>query len=121
MTNPSTSVHVVVAEASADQLLHQEGLFIGAARGGDATNGIATILGLDALELTGGISQSLVPCDLAPWICDLFADHRRGNAVLVRSIAPGEAALDAGMAFIRLAALVGDHTHDGFTLHLCLE
>ena len=49
------------------------------------------------------------------------ADHRLGDAVLVGGVAEGEAALDAGMAFVGLARLVGDHAHDRFALHLGLE
>ena len=36
-------------------------------------------------------------------------------------IAPGEAALHAGMALVRLAVLVGHHADDAVTLHLRLE
>src|SRR6478609_6203777 len=36
-------------------------------------------------------------------------------------IAPGEAALDAAMALIRLAVLVGHHADDAVALHLRLE
>ena len=51
----------------------------------------------------------------------LLADHRLGDAVLVGGVAPGEAALDAGMAVVGLAVLVGHHAHDRVALHLRLE
>src|SRR6185369_5895490 len=63
----------------------------------------------------------LVPRHLAPGIGDVFADHRLENAFLVGGVAPGEAALDAGMAAIGLAILVGNHAHDFLTAHLRLE
>ena len=56
MADARAGIDVVVAEAGADELLHQERLFIGAARRGDAADGILAVLGLDALELGGGIS-----------------------------------------------------------------
>ena len=58
---------------------------------------------------------------LAPGIGDLGADHRLGDAVLVGRIAPGEAALDAGMAVVGLAVLVRHHAHHLVALHLGLE
>ena len=39
----------------------------------------------------------------------------------MRGVAPGEAALDAGMAVIRLAVLAGHHADDGLALHFGLE
>src|SRR5213075_2680243 len=41
--------------------------------------------------------------------------------VLVGRIAPGEAALDAGMAVVRAAFLIGHHAHDFGAAHLGLE
>ncbi len=114
-------VDIVVAEGGADHLLHQIGFFVGAARGGDAADRAVAVFLLDALELGGGVVDRLVPGHFAPRIGDLGADHRLGDAVLVRRIAPGEAALDAGMAVVRLAVLVGHHAHDFVALHLRLE
>ena len=57
-------VDIVVAEAGADQLLHQIGFFVGAARRGDAADGVAAVFGLDALELGGGVRERLVPATL---------------------------------------------------------
>jgi hypothetical protein len=69
---------------------------------------------LAVLELPfGGIrlakGDRLLPGDLAPGLVDRLADHRVEDAVLVVGVAPGEAALDAGMAAIGLAVLVGHH------------
>ncbi len=62
-----------------------------------------------------------LPADLAPGVGDLLADHRLEHAVLVGRIAPGEAALDAGMAFVGLAVLPRHHADDLVALHLGLE
>src|SRR5579872_366777 len=121
MADPGAGIYIVVAEACADQLLDQVGLFVRAARGRDAADGIPAVLGLDALELTCRMADRLVPADLAPRIGDLGPDHRLGDAVLVGRIAPGEAALDAGMAVVGLATLVRRHAQDLVALHLGLE
>ena len=49
------------------------------------------------------------------------ADHRLGDAVRVGGVAPGEAALDAGMAAIGLAVVPGHHPDDLGRPHLGLE
>jgi hypothetical protein len=51
----------------------------------------------------------------------LLADHRVEDALLVAGIAPGEAALDAGMAAIGLAVLVRHHAHQLVAAHFGLE
>ena len=61
-------IDVVVAEAGADQLLHQIGFFVGAARGGDAADGVAAVLRLDALEFGRRESEGFVPGDFLPGI-----------------------------------------------------
>ena len=114
-------VDVVVAERGAHQLLHQVGFFVGAARRGDAADRVAAVLRLDALELAGGVVDRLVPAHFLPRVGDLLADHRLGDAVLVRGVAPGEAALDAGVAVVGLAVLLRHHAHDFVALHLGLE
>src|SRR5271168_2305028 len=114
-------IDVVVAEARANQLLNQEHLLVGAARGGNGPEGVAAVSGPDAFEFARRIRERLVPGDLAPGIVDLGPDHRLDDAILVSGVAIGEAALDAGMAFVRLAGLVGDHADDLFALHLGLE
>ena len=54
-------VDIVVAEGRAHELLHQEGLLVGAARRGDAADRAAAIFRLDALELGGARSRSPLP------------------------------------------------------------
>jgi hypothetical protein len=49
MAHARAGIDVVVAESCTDQLLHQERLFIGAARRRNAADGILAVLGLDAL------------------------------------------------------------------------
>ncbi len=63
----------------------------------------------------------LLPRHLAPGVADLGADHRLEDALAVIGVAPGEAALDAGMAAVRLAVLVRHHAHDLVAAHLGLE
>ena len=43
MADAGAGIDIVVAEAGADQLLHQKGLFIGAARRGDAADRVAAV------------------------------------------------------------------------------
>jgi hypothetical protein len=50
MADPGAGVDIVVAKTGADQLLHQVGFFVGATRGGDATDSVAAILPLNAAE-----------------------------------------------------------------------
>ena len=68
VADAGAGVDIVVAEAGADQLLHQVGFFIGAAGRGDAADGVAAIFGLDALELRRGEIDRLVPGHFAPGI-----------------------------------------------------
>ena len=121
MANPRAGIDVVVLEGSAHQLLDEIGLLVGAARGGDAADSVTAVFRLEPPELLSGVGDRLLPAHLAPGIGDLLADHRLGDAILVRGIAPGEAALHAGMALVRLAVLVGHHAHDRVAAHLRLE
>ncbi|MCY1496817.1 hypothetical protein D9M68_307670 [compost metagenome] len=121
MADPGAGVDVVVAEGGAHQLLHQVGLFVGAAAGGDAADGVAPVLQLDAAEFAGCVVHRLFPADFLPGIADVLADHRLGDAVRVGRIAPGEAALDAGVAVVGLAVAVGNHAHQLLALHLGAE
>src|SRR5579871_5834567 len=121
MANPRAGIDIVVAESRADHLLHQIRLFIGAARTRDAADGAAAVFLLDALEFGSRIGDRLVPAHFAPRIGDRFADHRLGDAFLMRRITPGEAALDARMPVIGLAVLVRRHPHHAIALKLCLE
>src|SRR5262249_19874161 len=88
---------------------------------GDAADGVAAVLGLNALELGGSKAECLVPGNFLPGVLDPFADHRLENAFLVGGVAPGEAALDAGMAAIGLAVLPRHHAHHFLAAHLRLE
>ncbi|OIQ79003.1 hypothetical protein GALL_392840 [mine drainage metagenome] len=95
MAHARAGIDVVVAESRAHQLLHQIGFLVGAARRGDAADRAAAVLGLDAAELRRGVGDRRLPADLGPRLVDRTPDHRSRDAVLVRRVAPGEAALDA--------------------------
>src|SRR5262249_5553680 len=114
-------VDVVVAEAGANQLLHEERLLIGAARRGDAADGVLAVLRLNALELASRVIDRLLPAHLLPRIGDLGADHGLQDALPVGGIAPGETAFYTGMAAVRLAVLVRHHTDQLLAAHLGLE
>ena len=121
VADAGAGVHVVGAKGRAHQLLHEVGLFVGAARGGDAAHRVTAVLGLDALDLGGRVRERHLPADFLPGLVDAGPDHGRGDAVLVGRIAPGEAALDAAVAFVGLAVFPGRHAHHGVALHLGLE
>jgi hypothetical protein len=120
-TSVCAGIDVVVAEAAADQLLHQEGLLVGAARRSDPPDRAAAVPLLDALELGRSVRDRFVPRHFAPGIADLGADHRLQDALAVLGVAPGEAALDAGVPAIGLAVLPRHHAHDFLAAHLRLE
>src|ERR1035437_3537627 len=90
MANTGTGVHVVVAKGSANQLLHQVDLFIGAARRGNTAHSIFAVFGLNAFELAGRITDGLIPTHLLPSVADALANHRLGNAVFVLGITPSK-------------------------------
>ena len=121
VAHAGAGVDVVVAEAGAHQFLHEIGLLVGAARGGDAADGVAAVLGLDALQLDGRVADGLLPGHFLPGIGDLRADHGLDDAVRMRGIADGKAALDAGMAVIGVAVHVRHHAHHFLALHLGAE
>ena len=75
MADARAGVDVVGAERGAHELLHQEGLLVGAARGRDAADGLAAVLRLDAAELGRGVGDRLVP-----------ADSRHGSVICSRII-----------------------------------
>src|SRR5690606_7120623 len=79
------------------------------------------VAGLDVLEPPRREGKRLFPTGFAPRIGDAFADHRLEDAVAVLRIAPGEPALDAGMAAIGLAVLPGHHAHKLVPAHLGAE
>ncbi len=121
VANARAGVDVVVAESGANHLLNQEHFLVGAARGTDRANRIAPVLRLDAPEFVRRIGDRVVPGDFAPRVLDPLADHRLEDAVLMGGVAVGEPALDAGMALVGFAGLVGDHAHDFVALEFRLE
>ena len=121
VADAGAGVDIVVAEAHAHELLDQKHLFVRAARGADRADKIAPVPSPNAPEFARRTGERLVPRDLPPRILDPRADHRLENPVLVRGVAIGEAALDAGMAFVGLARLLGDHTQDFVALQFRLE
>src|SRR5690606_20231633 len=97
------------------------GLFVGAARGGNAAQRAGAVLVLDALDLGGGVSDRLLPAHFLPGLVDGLADHRLGDAVLVIGVAPGEAALNAAMAPVGLAILPRHHADQLLAAHFGAE
>jgi hypothetical protein len=121
MADAGAGIDVVVAESRAHQLLHQVVLFVGAAAGDDGADRVAAVLLLDAAELARGVGQRLLPRHFAPGVACLGADHRTRDAVRVRRIAPGEAALDAGVALVGAALPGRHHAHHLIALHFGVE
>jgi len=121
MAHACAGVHVVGVQRGAHQFLRQVHLFIRAAARGDAAHRVLAVARLDGLEARGGEVDRLVPAHLAPRVGDFFAHHGRLDAVRVRGVAPGKAALDAGMALVGLAVLPRHHAHHGVAFHLGLE
>src|SRR4029453_16429215 len=76
MADARAGVDVVREQCRAHQLLDEVGLLVRAARGGDAADGVAAVLLLDATELPRRVRKRLLPANLAPGIGDLRADHR---------------------------------------------
>ena len=75
MANARAGVDVVVAEPGANHLLNQEHFLVGAARGTDRADRVASVLPLDAPEFVRRIGDRVVPGDFAPRILDPLADH----------------------------------------------
>ena len=61
VADAGAGVDVVVAQRRAHQLLHQEHFLVGAARRGDAADGVAAVAGLDAPELGRRVGDGLAP------------------------------------------------------------
>ncbi len=121
MADARAGIRVVVHEHGAGQLLHEVGLFVRAAAGGDDAYRLTAVFRLDALHPVGGKRHRLGPGHLATRIGDRVPDHRLQDAVLVRGIAIGKAALDAGMAPVGLAVLVRGHADQFIPPHFRLE
>jgi hypothetical protein len=68
MTDPRAGIDVVVAEAGANEFLDEVGLFVGAARRCDPADGVLAMRRLNAFELGGGVTDRLVPGNLAPGV-----------------------------------------------------
>src|SRR5713101_7603877 len=112
MTHARAGIDVVVAEGRAHQLLDEISLFVGAARGGDPADRIASVFLLNALEFARRKTQGFIPSYFAPRIADTRADHRLGHAIGMGRVTPREASLHARMAVIREAVLVRYHPDD---------
>src|SRR5450830_613062 len=121
MADPRAGVDVIVAEGGPHQFLHQVGFFVGAAAGGDAADGVAAVCLLQPAEFAGSVGHRFIPADFLPGIVDVLADHRLGDAIRVAGVAPGKAPLDAGVAVVGVAVLVGNHTHQLVAFHLGAE
>jgi hypothetical protein len=61
VADAGAGVDVVVAERGPDQLLHQVGFLIRAARRGDAAYGCAAVFILDAAHLGSGVADRFFP------------------------------------------------------------
>ena len=68
-----------------------------------------------------GVGDGLVPAHHPPRVRDGLADHGGEHTLLVRRVAPGEAALHARVALVRATVLVGHHAHDLVAAQLGLE
>ena len=78
-------------------------------------------MGLHVAQTFGSKGQRLVALDLLPGLVDVVTNHRLGDAVFVRGIAKGEAALDATVAVVGVTALVRDHANQLVALHFGFE
>ncbi len=118
MADPGAGVHIVRAEGRAHHLLDGEHLLVGAARRRDPADGSGTIAVLDGPQPGGGVRDRLLPADLAPGVGRLLAQERVEHAIGMGGVPPGEAALDAGMAFVGPAVLGRHHAHHLLALQL---
>src|SRR5690606_13235871 len=114
-------IDIVRPELGTHELLHEEGLLVGATARRDAAERAGTMLRLNLIELVGGVGERLVPADLAPRLVNRVSDHRVEDAILVIGIAVGEATLDAGMPAVGLAILPRDHPHELLAAHFGAE
>src|SRR5215831_17852277 len=121
MAHTGTGIHVVVAKRGAHQLLHEERLLVGAARRGNAADGVPPVGGLESAELAGRVCDGLLPSDLAPRLVDRSADHRRRDAIGMGCVAERKATLHARMAVIGMTVAIGNHANDVIPLDLGLE
>ena len=118
MTNSRTSIDVVVTHRCAHKFLNDVDLFVGAARGCDATNRLAAVFVLDFLETFRRERNRLFPTDLFPGIVGVVTNQRRQHPVAVCRVAPGKTTFHTTVAVISLAIFVRCHTHELVALHL---
>ena len=88
---------------------------------GYATHRAASVLFLRALKPRRRAGDRFLPRRLAPGLVDTLAHHRLEHAVGMGRVAPCKAPLDAGMAVVGHAVLVGHHPHHIVALHLRLK
>ena len=122
VAEPGTVVHVVVAEAGADQLLEQVGLLVRSLSRAEARQALRSPRRLDAVEAAGGKVQRLLPgclAEVGPGVRRVHlvlgvlggvgqADQRLGEPVRVVDVVEAEAALDAEPVLVgRAVAALG--------------
>ncbi len=122
VADAGTGVDVVVAERGAHHLLHDEHLFVRAARRGDAADRPHCRGAPGCRGTWPPYGRSLRPTTRSRHSSSMFSriigsSTRSGCA----GVAPGEAALHARVAFVGAAVLVRHHPHDLLALHLGLE
>src|SRR5690242_10530455 len=98
MAYPRAGIDVVVPERGADRFLERVHFLVRATGGGHAADGADAMLVLNVAETLGGKGNCLVPTHLPPRIRNPLTDHGLEHPVLVGGIAPGKAALHAGVA-----------------------
>ena len=121
VADPGAGVDVVVAEGGPHHLLHDEDLFVRAARGRDPADGTDAVASLDRSQAISRVGDGLFPAHDPPRVCDRLTDHRRQHALFVRRVSPGEASLHARMTLVRPSVLVGDHADDLVAAQLGFE
>ena len=122
MAEPRAVIDIVGAEAGADQLLEQIGLFVRAFRRTEAGETLRALLLADLQEALRGLVERLVPgrfAEMRPrigrideFVRDfrhaLLADHRLGDALRIVHVVEAEAALHAQPVLVRRTVLAGD-------------
>ena len=129
VTEPRAVIDIVGAEAGADQLLEQIGLFVGAFGRAEAGDGLAAMGLGDPGEARGGKVQRLVPARFAEMGIGIggidihafgeagLADQRRHQPLRIGHIVEAEAALDAKPVLVGVAVAA---LHEGDLLVLDL-
>src|SRR5690606_25210363 len=81
MAHARAGIDIVRPELGTHELLHEEGLLVGATARRDAAERAGTMLRLNLIELVGGVGERLVPADLAPRLVNRVSDHRVEDAI----------------------------------------